>query len=101
MADFQTIAAAILEEDGIIAMPFVVTRAFDVSGSCPDDDLIQPVNLAVAISPKCDPALVGYMPRRLGDTKNSVAPSAPAASNCSQPSILTLRVNPSAGSIAS
>src|SRR5262245_8558948 len=69
MADFQTIAAVILEKDGIIAMPFVVSGAFDISGPRPDDNLSQPVNLAGTIRPEGDPTLICNMPRRLGHAK--------------------------------
>jgi hypothetical protein len=69
VADFQTIAAGILEKDGIVAMPFVISRAFDVPRSRPDNDLSQPIDFAGTICPEGDPALIGDMPRRLGDTK--------------------------------
>ena len=71
VADFQTIAAGILEEDGIVARPFVISWAFDIPRSRPDDDLSQPVDLAGTVCPEGDPALVGDMPRRLSDAKKT------------------------------
>ena len=71
VADFQTIAAGILEEDGIVAWPFVIAWAFDIPRSRPDDDLSQPVDLAGTVCPEGDPALVGDMPRRLSDAKKT------------------------------
>ena len=71
IADFQTIAAEILEKDGIVPMPFIVSRAFDVPSSRPDDNFGQPIDLAGTIRPEGDPALVGDMLRRLGDTKKT------------------------------
>jgi hypothetical protein len=50
-------------------MPFIVSRAFDVPSSRPDDNFGQPIDLAGTIRPEGDPALVGDMLRRLGDTK--------------------------------
>ena len=69
VADFQTIATGILEKDSVVARPFVISRAFDVPSSRPDDDLSQPIHLSGAVCPEGDPALVGGMPRRLSDAK--------------------------------
>src|SRR6185369_6512924 len=69
MANFQTIAAMIFKKTGIVAMSFVVSGAFDVSSPCLDDDLSQPVDLAGTVRPEGDPALVGDMQWRLGNTK--------------------------------
>ena len=69
VADFQTIATGILEKDSVVARPFVISRAFDIPSSRPDDDLSQPIHLSGAVCPEGDPALVGDMPRRLSDAK--------------------------------
>jgi hypothetical protein len=69
VADFQAIAAGILEENGIVARPFVISWAFDIPRSRPDDDLSQPVDLAGTVCPEGDAALVGEVSRRLDDTK--------------------------------
>ena len=59
----------IFKKDGIVAMPFIVSGAFDVSSPRLDDDLSQPVDLAGTVRPEGDPALVGDMQWRLGNTK--------------------------------
>ena len=69
MANFQTIAAGILEKNGIVARSFVISWAFDIPSSRLDDDFSQPVYFAGTISPEGDPALVGDMQWRLSDTK--------------------------------
>jgi hypothetical protein len=69
VADFKTIAAGILEKDSVVARPFVISRAFDVPSSRPDDDLSQLVDLAGTVCPEGDPAFVGDMPGRLSDAK--------------------------------
>jgi hypothetical protein len=61
MADFQTIAAGILEKDGIVARSFMVSGPFDIPSSRPDDDLSQPIDLADTVCPEGDPAFVGRM----------------------------------------
>ena len=62
MADFQPIAAGILEKDRIVARLFVIPGAFDIPSARPDDDLSQPVDLAWTVCPEGDPAFVGDMP---------------------------------------
>jgi len=69
VADFQRIAAGILEEDRIVPRPFVIPWAFDIPRTRPDDDLSQPVDLAGTVCPEGDAALVGEMSRRLSDAK--------------------------------
>jgi hypothetical protein len=62
MADFQPIAAGILEKDRVVARPFMIARAFDIPSARPDDDLSQPIDLAGTVRPEGDPAFVGDMP---------------------------------------
>lgn len=69
MADFQSIAARIFEKDRVIAGSFVPAWAFDVPSSGSNDDLGQPVNLGIAMSPERDPGLVGDMPRRFSNAE--------------------------------
>jgi hypothetical protein len=74
MTDFQTIAAVILEKHGIVAMDFIISRAFNVPGSRSHDNLSQSINLSVTLCPEGDPALIGDMSRRFGDTKKLGGP---------------------------
>jgi hypothetical protein len=60
MADFQPMAAGILEKDRIVARTFVIPTAFDISSARSDDELS---HLARTVGPEGDPAFVGYMPR--------------------------------------
>jgi hypothetical protein len=101
MADFQSIAAVILEKDGIIAMSFVISRPSTFRAPA---RMTISANRSTSLVLSAQKAIRHSLAICRDDSvtpKNSVAPSVPAASNCSQPSILTLRVNPSAGSIAS
>jgi hypothetical protein len=69
VADFQTIAAGILEKDSVVARPFMVPKAVDIPSSRSDEDLSLPVDLAGAFCPEGDPAFVGGVLRRLSDAK--------------------------------
>jgi hypothetical protein len=64
VTDFQTIAAGILEEDGIVTRLFV-KRSFNVPCAGLDRDRRQPIDLAEAVGPKRDPTLIGDVLRGL------------------------------------
>jgi hypothetical protein len=76
VTDFQTIAAGILEEDGIVAWLFI-KRSFNVACAGLVRDGRQSIDLAKAVGPKRDPAPIGDVlrglchPEKLGGTIRS------------------------------
>src|SRR2546427_2069762 len=86
----KAISTKILEKNGVVTgfpgLGNFMSGSFDVPRPRTSSNLSQPINLAGAVSPERDAALVGHMLRRLGNAENSVTPSASADSNCNHPS---------------
>jgi|SRR5687768_12038852 len=62
VTNLKTIAAGILEEDGVVVCVFV-GRSFNISCAGLNGDHSQPINLMGTVSPKRDSTLVRDVPR--------------------------------------
>src|SRR2546422_3797399 len=73
MTYLQTVAAGIFEKDGVVTgFPGLwnfISGSFDVPRSRTNNNLSQLIDLAGAVSPKRNAALVGHMLRRLGNAE--------------------------------
>src|SRR3989441_1789289 len=73
VTDLETISAGILEKNGVVTgfpgLGNFMSGSFDVPRSRTSSNLSQPINLAGAVCPERDAALVGHMLRRLGNAE--------------------------------
>lgn len=58
VADFETIAAGVFEEHGVVELA-LVARAFDIPGACGTHDRGQPIDFAFRLRPEGDSVFVG------------------------------------------
>jgi hypothetical protein len=101
MADFQTIAAGIFEEDGVVS--FIFPRgAFHLSRAGASGDLGQAIDFRRALRPEAIRFSLGTWLRNSVTPKNAAGPSSgAAASYWNQSGISVFHVKPSAGNSTS
>src|SRR3989449_8246972 len=73
VTDLETISTRVLEKNGVVTgfpgLGNFMSGSFDVPRPRTSSNLSQPINLAGAVRPERDAALVGHMLRRLGNAE--------------------------------